>query len=268
MRNRLHLPIRLAHFRDNLVRGFLVGDLNVFTLVFCELGLEKRRLTGIEKGVDGPVFLGDEGANFPLPLDDQSQSHGLHAPGGETPADLVPKKRRNLVADQAVENAPRLLGVDQVGVQLTRMLKSGADGPRRNLIERDAEDVLWIHRPDICRLGRLLPGRFFLLLIVGVAGFGALLSVVWFDKAAGLGEHLRQMGANGFTLAIRVTGKEYGGRRARRYSQFLNNFLLAGDDLELRLEGFVGSRALPGFPAGFRLAFGRAPFPSVFITGQ
>ena len=53
-------------------------------------------------------------ADLALALDDQPQRDGLHAAGGKSAPHLVPKQRRNLVSDQPVEHAARLLRLDQV----------------------------------------------------------------------------------------------------------------------------------------------------------
>ena len=67
-----------------------------------------------EVRVDGPVFFLLERLDFALAFDDQAQGDGLHASGGKTAADFVPKQRRNLIAHEAVEHAAGLLRVDQV----------------------------------------------------------------------------------------------------------------------------------------------------------
>jgi hypothetical protein len=51
---------------------------------------------------------------------------GLHAPGREAAAHLLPQERRELVADEAVEHAARLLRLEAVLVELPR----GSRAPR------------------------------------------------------------------------------------------------------------------------------------------
>ena len=111
MRNAGNLPFRFAYRGDNFIGGFLVFDFDVFALVLEELGFEERRLASIEHGVNRPVFLRDEGADFLFALDDQAESDCLHTSGGKTAADFVPEKRGNFVAHDAVENAASLLGI-------------------------------------------------------------------------------------------------------------------------------------------------------------
>ena len=85
-------------------------------------------VAGVEHGVDRPIFLRDEGADFLLALDDQAQRHGLHAPRGKSAAHFIPQQRRNFVAHDAIQNAAGLLRVYQVLVNLQGMLERGVNG--------------------------------------------------------------------------------------------------------------------------------------------
>ena len=122
-----YLPLRFADRGDNLIGRFLVRDFYVLAFVLEKFGFEERRLAGVEQGVDGPVFLRNESADFLFALDDQAESNGLDAPGGKAAADFIPEQGRDFVADDAVEDAASLLRVHEVGVDLARMLKSGAN---------------------------------------------------------------------------------------------------------------------------------------------
>ena len=51
---------------------------------------------------DGPVFLGYEFLDFPLAFDDQADRDRLHASGREAGPDFLPKKRGELVTDEAI----------------------------------------------------------------------------------------------------------------------------------------------------------------------
>ena len=55
-----------------------------------------------------------EGADLALALDDQPQRDRLHASRGKPAPHLVPQQRRDLVAHQPVQHAPRLLRIHQV----------------------------------------------------------------------------------------------------------------------------------------------------------
>ena len=131
-------PFGFLHGRDDFVGVGLIIDFDVFALELAELGFEDRRRAGIQHGVDGPVFLRDEGANFLFALDDQAQGDGLHASGGKAAADFVPEQRRNFVTDDAIEDAASLLRVHQMLVHLRGLLESGFDGFLRDFVEHHA----------------------------------------------------------------------------------------------------------------------------------
>ena len=109
----------------------LAVELHFFLLRAVEAGDDAARLfDAVERHVEIPVFLGLEDLDLVFAVDDHAGRDRLHAPGGKAPADLAPQQRRELVADDAVENAARLLGVDQVLVDLAR----GGDALRDNLL--------------------------------------------------------------------------------------------------------------------------------------
>ena len=66
----------------------------------------------LEQRLDGPVLDRLERANLALTLDEQPQRNGLHAPGGDPLLHCFPEDGTRLVADQTIEHATRLLGVD------------------------------------------------------------------------------------------------------------------------------------------------------------
>ena len=51
---------------------------------------------------------------------------------------LSHKQRRNFIADQAIEHAPGLLGVNQIAVDRTAVFKGGLDRLGRDFVERNA----------------------------------------------------------------------------------------------------------------------------------
>ena len=97
-----------------------------------QFGCESRGLLLVcrlaQFGLNGPVFLGHEFPDLVFALHDYSQGHGLDAPGREPTSDLLPEERADFVADQSVQNAPGLLGIDQIHVDLTRVLEGVLDG--------------------------------------------------------------------------------------------------------------------------------------------
>ena len=80
-------------------------------------------------------------ADFALAFDNQPKSHGLHAACREAAANLVPKQRGNLIADQAIEDAARLLRVYQILVDVARVRECFLHGLLGDLVECDAADL-------------------------------------------------------------------------------------------------------------------------------
>src|SRR5690606_24783243 len=92
--------------------------------------------------VDGPVLLGYEVLDLALALDDQPHGDRLHAACREARAHLLPQQRAELVAHQPVEDAPGLLRVDQVHVDLSRLFERLAHRIPRDLVEHHAVRAL------------------------------------------------------------------------------------------------------------------------------
>ena len=92
--------------------------------------------------VERPVFLRFERADFFLALADQTQRRRLHAAGRQARRNLAPQQRREIEADEVVERAPRLLGVDQVLRHIAAFFDGTLHLARRDLVEHDALDRL------------------------------------------------------------------------------------------------------------------------------
>ena len=103
-----------------------------------EVGLEGRAVAGRERGPQGPVLAGAEGLDLALALDDQPHGHRLDAARREAAADLARDERAEGVADHAIDDAARLLGVDEVDVDRARMGEGLADGALGDLVEGHA----------------------------------------------------------------------------------------------------------------------------------
>ena len=136
---------RLFDRRDDLFRTRLgqlvrlIVDAIVFVTV--EPRLERRWILRCQAGVEGPVLFGAEGLALALAVDDYPERHRLHPAGADAALDLVPQQRAQLIADQAVEDAARLVRVEQVVIELRgigdRLFYSG----RRNLMQQHAADL-------------------------------------------------------------------------------------------------------------------------------
>ena len=105
----------------------------------------------VEGGVDGLLGtfgqegafhaeerLAVEGGDFALAVDDEFQGHRLDAAGRELRLDLLPKDGGEFETDESVEHAAGLLGLDQVHVDVARVVDSFEDGRLGNLVEDDA----------------------------------------------------------------------------------------------------------------------------------
>src|SRR3989454_10033661 len=104
------------------------ADARLLAVDAMELGLEGRRVLPGQRRRNGPVLLRAEGLALALAVADQLDGHRLHAAHAEAPADLLPQQLAALVADDAIEHAPGLLGVDQVHVDLPGGQQRALDG--------------------------------------------------------------------------------------------------------------------------------------------
>ena len=128
------------------------GILTVLPPRFFQLGDERGLARAQQLDGDGPVLLGNEGADLLLPLHDQLQGDGLHAPGRKRPADLALQHRADLVAGQAVQQAAHLLGIDLVGVDGHGLLHGLQDGGAGDLVEQHAQDVRVFDLEDLLQV--------------------------------------------------------------------------------------------------------------------
>ena len=95
---------------------------------------------GVQQSGDVPVAGTAERHPFAFALDDDAGRHRLDAAGRQLRRDLLPQHGADLVAVQPVQDAPGLLGVDEVVVQVTRILSGGADRRLGDLVEHHSLD--------------------------------------------------------------------------------------------------------------------------------
>lgn len=88
--------------------------------------------------MDLPVLFRDEGADLTLTLNHQLHRHRLYTASGQTTGNLGPQQWRNHVTDHAVEETPRLLGIDPVDVQLAWLREGFLNGLLGNFVEHHA----------------------------------------------------------------------------------------------------------------------------------
>ena len=166
--------------RARRLGGVAVGDGELLELLPVEAGQARgEALRGMRAfGLDAPVLAGDEGFDLLLALDDHAQRRALHAARGQTALDLAPQHRRQVEADEIVQRAPRLLGVDEIAGDRTRLEHRFLDRARRDLGEHHA-----LQRAVL--------------------------------EQAALFQDLRDVPADGLTLAVRVGRQEDAFRRLR-----------------------------------------------------
>ena len=129
-----------------------------------ELGFELRRLLAGERREQVPVFLRHELRNFLLAIANQLQRDRLHAARAQAAADLVPQQRADLVADEPIEHAPRLLRIDHLQIDRARMLHRFLHRLLGDLVEHQAVD-LFLLRPEL--FGQMPADRFAFAIGVG-----------------------------------------------------------------------------------------------------
>ena len=111
-----------------------------------EAGLENARLLAAspELGLDCPILPGYEGVDLLLAVGHEPQRHRLHPARGERLGasvvvhHLLPQHGAELVAHQPVQDAPRLLRVDQILVDVPGVVEGLMDRLLRDLVEHHA----------------------------------------------------------------------------------------------------------------------------------
>ena len=117
------------------VRGRLVGDVERLAVDADELRGERLAGGGREDRLDRPVLARREGPDLALALDDQADGDRLDAPRRQAALDLLAEQRAERVADEAVDDPARLLGVDEVHVDLARVREGLLDRRLGDLVE-------------------------------------------------------------------------------------------------------------------------------------
>src|SRR5581483_2778117 len=110
--------------------------------LLAERGHELRRGAGRQVRVETPVLLRLESPDLPLALADQPHRHRLHPAGRQPTAHPLPEQRAQLVADQPVEHAARLLGVHLLLVDAPRVQERRLDRPLGDLVEHHPVDAV------------------------------------------------------------------------------------------------------------------------------
>ena len=133
--DREFLPLNV---RKQLVDLLLVGKLALLAVAVIARGKAAGLVHAAQEHVERPVFLRNKGLDLALALHDEARRDGLHASGGQAAPDLLPEQRAELIADDAVEHAARLLCVDKVIVDVARLCDALRDDLFRDLVEGHA----------------------------------------------------------------------------------------------------------------------------------
>ena len=109
--------------RGDLAAVGLVDDIDVidFDQLRREFAFAPVQILPGQPAVNRPVFDWNKSLDFFLALDDQAQGDALHPSGRQAPPRLVSQKAGHFIADQPVDDAPRLLGIDQIHVDASRL---------------------------------------------------------------------------------------------------------------------------------------------------
>ena len=132
------LRTRLAQRRDMAGGGGLVGHVERLAIDAHELGGERLAGRGRQDRLDRPVLAGREGIDGALALHDQADRDRLDTARGQAAHDLARQERAQGVAHEPVDDAPGLLGVDEVLVDVARVGERLADGGLGDLAEGHA----------------------------------------------------------------------------------------------------------------------------------
>ena len=126
--------------------GFLfVMDDKFFALFFRHLCRKFMTWFICRKGYGTrPIFLRLKGINFLLPVADDLDCYRLDTACRKTFGNLAPQKGRQLIADNTIEDATRLLCVDLIHINGSRMLDSFFDRMRCDFMKGNPAVAFWI----------------------------------------------------------------------------------------------------------------------------
>ena len=116
------------------VDALLIGQFLLALLIAEEMGGEVLFFL-MEGHINAPVFLGDKGADLPLPIYHHTGDDALDAAGRKAGAHLTPQEGAQLIAHDTVQNPAGLLGIHQIHVDVPGMLDGLGDGGLGDLVK-------------------------------------------------------------------------------------------------------------------------------------
>ena len=133
--------LALDRVHDRLRLGF-VFQFRLAAAVAVVAGGELAAVRGLQQRLDRPVFLGHKRADLVFAVHHQAGRNALHAAGAQPTLDLAPQEGRQFVTHNAVQNAARLLRIDQIDVNVARVLDPVLDRGFGDLVKGDTLGVL------------------------------------------------------------------------------------------------------------------------------
>ena len=159
LHNRIRFVVFAAAFPGQVVGDgfgrFLRRDFGLLAVDLGQFCRQGQAVFGLIGSTDGPVFFRHESLDGFFPFTDEADGDGLDTAGAEALADFLPQKRAQFIADDAVQDAAGLLGVDFLEVDGFRVLDGLKDGFLGNFVEHDAAFVV---RVDFQQMGQV-PGN-------------------------------------------------------------------------------------------------------------
>ncbi len=105
--------------------------------MFDQFGGKRRRFRALQVGGNRPVFFRIKGLNGPFPVTDDPNGNRLHPASTKAAFNFAPKERRYLIADKAIKDASRLLGLIFALVQFLGLIHGFEDGIAGQLMKQD-----------------------------------------------------------------------------------------------------------------------------------
>ena len=138
MLNALNLERALFNFFLNNSCFALGRKLDFTVLVTEKADGYLLGITAYERCVYSPVFLGNESSDFLLTLGNYSRRNRLNSSAGKTAFEIFPKHLAELEADESVKNSSRLLRINEVGIDFSRILYRFLYRTLGNFVKRNA----------------------------------------------------------------------------------------------------------------------------------
>ena len=126
----------------------------ILTLQATGLATRLAAVRRLQQRLDGPVFLRHKCADLVLAVHDQTGCNALHTACGQTALDLAPQERRQLIANDSIENAACLLCIYQIDINIARVLDTRADRLLGDLVKGHAAGIFVLELEQLLDMPR------------------------------------------------------------------------------------------------------------------